>query len=101
MQAIIPILIFAVWIGAAIFIFKQGGLSFLYFGSKSVRTIGEIDNGRTRQGKRTVRVHELKNGNIGIEVIKKRGSRTNLSGLAVTREEAVELVKYLTEASSQ
>ena len=77
---------------------KHGSLRGMVFGSKIVRTIGEPLEKRPGFGYRAVRVHELLDGKIGVELTAKRGRNTAISGFSVSRDEALRLIGYLQEA---
>jgi hypothetical protein len=75
--------------------FKYGGLRGALYGSRIVRTIGEVDLGRVAGTTTTLRVHLLENGSVVVEQSSRALLGASLQGVPMSRENAGRLIALL------
>ena len=79
-------------------VFSKGGFKGVIFGSKILRTVGEIAVEKKGLLSQVIRVHALENGRIGIELTSKAPLSISMTGFTLSPEQSVQLISHLQHA---
>ena len=95
-------LFYVVFVAVAMYmayqVFSKGGFKGAVFGSKILRTVGEIAIEKKGLMSQVVRVHALENGRIGIELTSKALFSISMTGFTISPEQSVQLISHLQHA---
>ncbi len=81
-------------------VWKFGGFRGALYGSRVLRTIGEIDLGQRAGATTTLRVHQLENGNIVVEQSSRAMLGASMQGFPLSRDNTIKLIALLKEAAN-
>ena len=97
------VLFYAIPLGiAAFFLFrflKYGGFRGALYGSRVVRTVGELELGRKAGATATLRVHVLENGDIVLEQSARALLGASINGIPLSRDHARTVAELLKRAA--
>lgn len=76
-------------------VISKGGIKGALFGSKVIRTLGEIPLKESGFYRQYLRIHNLENGNVGIELTSRAPFGFSMNGYSITKLQVDQLIIFL------